>query len=58
MAKEELKKQDLDGMFQTIVAPKIDDNFAGQRIQVNFEMDELDSDWKRNWYDTEETCWW
>ena len=32
MAKEELKKQDLDGMFQTIVAPKIDDNFAGQRI--------------------------
>ena len=31
-------------MFQTIIAPKNDENFVNQRIQVNFEIDELDSD--------------
>ena len=51
-ANEELKKQDIDGMFQTINAPKIDENFVGQRIQVNFELDELDSDGEKKlkWY--------
>ena len=39
-------------MFQTIIAPKIDENFVGQRIQVNFELDELDSDGEKKlkWY--------
>ena len=51
-ANVELKKQDIDGMFQTINAPKIDENFVGQRIQVNFELDELDSDGEKKlkWY--------
>ena len=39
-----MKKQDFDGKFQTILPPKIDERFVGQRIQVKFEMDELDSD--------------
>ena len=47
-----MKKKDLDSMFQTINAPKIDENFVGQRIQVNFELDELDSDGEKKlkWY--------
>ena len=47
-----MKKQDIDGMFQTISAPKIDENFVGQRIQVNFELDELDwyGEKKLKWY--------
>ena len=51
-ANVELKKKDLDSMFQTIIAPKIDENFVGQRIQVNFELDELDSDGEKKlkWY--------
>ena len=31
-ANEELKKQDIDGMFQTINAPKIDEHFVSQHI--------------------------
>ena len=51
-ANEVLKKLDIDGMFQTINAPKIDKNFVGQRIQVNFDLDELDSDGEKKlkWY--------
>ena len=37
-----MKKQDFDGKFQTILPPKIDERFVGQRIQVKFEMVELD----------------
>ena len=39
-------------MFQTINALKIDKNFVGQRIQVNFELDELDCDGEKKlkWY--------
>ena len=51
-AKVELKKQDFDGKFQTILPPKIDERFVGQRIQVKFEMDELDGDGEKKliWY--------
>ena len=41
-AEEELDTQDVDENFQVITAPTIDENFVGQRIQVKFEMDELD----------------
>jgi len=41
-AEEELDTQDVDENFQVITAPTIDVNFLGQRIQVKFEMDELD----------------
>ena len=47
-ANVELKKQDLDGMFQTINTPKNDEHFIGQRIQVNFELDKIDSDGEKN----------
>ena len=38
-----MKKQDFDGKFQTILPPKIDETFVGQRTQVKFEMNKLDS---------------
>ena len=47
-----MKKQDFDGKFQTILPPKIDKTFVGQRIQVKFEMNELDNDGQKKliWY--------
>ena len=39
-------------MFQIINAPKIDEYFVGQHIQVNFGLDKLDSDGEKKlkWY--------
>ena len=39
---EELENQDFYGNFQVINSPTIDENFVGQRVQVKFEVDELD----------------